>query len=200
MWHTNGTKITISLIRHGKTYANEKKLYYGFSDVDLSENGIKELYILKENIQYPKAQLFITSGLKRANKTLNILFGSVDYIIDENLKEMNFGDFELKSYEQLKENKDYIKWIDNISENIIPNGETTKQFEDRVIKGFNNIFENCIKNKIEDVVIVCHSGVISIIMQSLFKNENKSFYDWLPSYGKGYTIFFKNKYKYYEEI
>lgn len=200
MWDTNGLKITISLIRHGKTYANEKKLYYGFSDISLSESGIKELYNLKQNIKYPKASLFIISGLKRTIETLNILFGNVDYIINKDLKEMNFGDFELKSYEQLKNNKHYIKWIQNIDKNIIPNGETKQQFENRVIRGFNNIFKHCLQNKIEDVVIVCHSGVISIIMQNIFKEEDKNFYEWLPDYAKGYTITFKNKYKYYKKI
>ena len=102
MWDTNGAKIKISLIRHGKTFANEKKLYYGFSDIELSENGIKELEKLKEKVNYEKGQLFITSGLKRTIQTLNILFGNVDYIVNEHFKEMNFGDFELKSYEQLK--------------------------------------------------------------------------------------------------
>ena len=200
MWDTNGSKIKISLIRHGKTFANEKKLYYGFSDIELSENGIKELEKLKEKVNYEKGQLFITSGLKRTIQTLNILFGNVDYMVNEHFKEMNFGDFELKSYEQLKENKDYLKWIENIEENVVPNGKTKKQFENRVINGFNSLFQNCIKNNIKDIVIVCHSGVISIIMMYLFNEENKNFYDWLPSYARGYTIIFKNKYKTYYKI
>lgn len=200
MWNTNGAKIKINLIRHGKTYANEKKLYYGFSDIELSENGIKELYSLKEKIKYEKSDFFVVSGLKRTIQTLNILFGDVDYIINEHFKEMNFGDFELKSYNDLKKDKNYLKWIENIEENPVPNGETKKQFENRVINGLSSLFENCIKNDIKDVVIICHSGTISIIMMYLFKNENKNFYDWLPGYGRGYTIIFKNKYKTYFKI
>ncbi|WP_250277450.1 histidine phosphatase family protein [[Clostridium] colinum] len=200
MWDTNGDKIKINLIRHGKTYANEQKLYYGFSDIALSENGIKELYHLKNIIQYEMPSLFITSGLKRTIETLNILFGKVDYIVNENFKEMNFGDFELKSYKQLKNNEDYKKWIENIDENNIPNGETKKEFENRVIKAFEDLFHHCKKQKIKDVVVICHSGVISIIMMYLFKEKSKNFYDWLPSYGRGYTIIFKNKYKNYKNI
>ncbi len=112
---------------------------------------------------------------------------------------MNFGEFELKSYEQLKNNKNYQNWITDIEKNKVPNGESKEQFKNRVIKGFNNLIEHCIKNDIRDVAIVCHSGVISIIMSYLFK-ENKSFYDWLPTYGRGYAIFFKNKHKNYKQI
>ncbi len=200
MWDTNGAKINISLIRHGKTYANEQKLYYGFSDIELSESGIEELNMLKGNLKYKSGKLFITSGLKRTIQTLNILFGNVDYTVDKHFKEMNFGEFELKSYEQLKNNEKYQKWIENIEENIVPKGESKKQFKNRVIYGFNNLFLDCVKNDIKDIVIICHSGVISIIMMYLFKEENKNFYDWLPGYGRGYTIFFKNKNIYYKKI
>ena len=80
MWDTNGAKINISLIRHGKTYANEQKLYYGFSDIELSESGIEELNMLKRNLKYKSGKLFITSGLKRTIQTLNILFGKIENV------------------------------------------------------------------------------------------------------------------------
>ena len=200
MWDTNGTKIKISLIRHGKTYANEQKLYYGFSDIELSYDGIKEIENLKNEIKYEKPSLFITSGLKRTIQTLNILYGNVDYVIEEGFKEMNFGDFELKSYEELKNNEDYKKWIENIEENNVPNGENKKQFEKRVINAFHNLIKKCIKNSIGNVALICHSGVISVIMMYLFNEENKTFYDYLPSYARGYVVTIKDKYITYDKI
>ncbi len=200
MWDTNGAEIKISLIRHGKTYANEQKLYYGFSDIELSYDGIKEIENLKNEIKYEKPSLFITSGLKRTIQTLNRLYGNVDYVIEEGFKEMNFGDFELKSYEELKNNEDYKKWIENIEENNVPNGENKKQFEKRVINAFNNLIKKCIKNSIENVALICHSGVISVIMMHLFNEENKTFYDYLPSYARGYIVTIKDKDITYDKI
>lgn len=200
MWNTNGFEINLHLIRHGKTKANEKKLYYGFSDVKLSENGKKELYLLKQEINYPKGDLFITSGLKRTIETLHIIYGEQNFLINENLKELNFGDFELKSYEELKNNKDYLIWIEDIEKNTIPNGETKYEFEKRVILGFSEIFEYSFKNSIKNIVVICHGGVIATFMQKTFI-ENKNFYDWIPSYGKGYTITFeKSNNIYYKKI
>ena len=45
-------KKKIYLIRHGKTYCNEKQLYCGKTDIDLSESGRKELESRDINI-YP---------------------------------------------------------------------------------------------------------------------------------------------------
>ena len=38
----------VCLIRHGATAANEKRLYYGATDLSVSENGRKELEKLRE--------------------------------------------------------------------------------------------------------------------------------------------------------
>ena len=44
-------KIEIILIRHGKTIANEKRLYCGKTDLSLSNSGVVELKKLKESLK-----------------------------------------------------------------------------------------------------------------------------------------------------
>ena len=48
-------KLNLYLLRHGKTLANEKKLYCGFTDLLLSEKGIEELALLKEKISLSRS-------------------------------------------------------------------------------------------------------------------------------------------------
>ena len=92
--------MTIYLIRHGKTEANEKRLYCGSTDLPLSVAGRQEL----QNIRYDiKNVRFITSGMKRTEETMHILFGDVPYEIDSRFREVDFGIFEMRSYKQLKE-------------------------------------------------------------------------------------------------
>ena len=63
--------MTIYLIRHGKTEANEKHLYCGSTDLPLSETGRAEL----EQLHYDlKNVRFLSSGVKRTNETMQILF------------------------------------------------------------------------------------------------------------------------------
>lgn len=70
----------IVLIRHGESQWNKKNKFTGWTDVDLSENGIREAEkagkILKEN-NY-KFDIAYTSYLKRAVRTLNIVLDEMD--------------------------------------------------------------------------------------------------------------------------
>ena len=92
--------MTIYLIRHGKTEANEKHLYCGSTDLPLSEAGRAEL----QNLHYDiKNVRFLTSGMKRANESLQILFGDVPYEVDPRFREVDFGIFEMHSYNELKD-------------------------------------------------------------------------------------------------
>ncbi|MBQ8359058.1 MAG: histidine phosphatase family protein [Oscillospiraceae bacterium] len=170
--------MTIYLIRHGKTEANEKHLYCGSTDLPLSETGKAELQELHYDI---KNAHFITSGMKRTNETLQILFGDVPYKEDPRFREVDFGVFEMHSYEALKDSPDYQTWItgDN-NANIPPKGESGEQMKARVLAAFSEIRE--------DTCIITHGGVIAAIMEQLFPEENKNIYQWQPKPGCGYAV------------
>ena len=108
--------MTIILIRHGKTIANEQHLYCGSTDLSLSEAGRNALQ--GKTVEVPENCRYFSSGMKRANETLELLFGPVPYEICRELREVDFGSFEMKSYDQLKEDPAYIAWItgDNMEE------------------------------------------------------------------------------------
>jgi alpha-ribazole phosphatase len=59
--------MTVYLIRHGKTLANEKRLYCGSTDLPLSEKGREELNGIHYDIKNAR---FLTSGMKRTHETL----------------------------------------------------------------------------------------------------------------------------------
>ena len=96
--------MTIYLIRHGKTLANERRLYCGSTDLGLSEQGREELNRIHFDISNVR---FRTSGMKRANETMELLFPGVPYEQDSRFREVDFGVFEMHSYEELKERADY---------------------------------------------------------------------------------------------
>ena len=170
--------MTLYLIRHGKTEANEKHLYCGSTDISLSPAGIAEL----QNIHYDIKNIrFLTSGMKRTNETLHILFGDVAYEVDSRFREVDFGIFEMHSYGQLNDKPAYQQWITGDNEaNIPPHGESGVQMKTRVLKAFSEIRE--------DTCIITHGGVIAAIMAHLFPEENKSRYEWQPPNGGGYCL------------
>ena len=170
--------MTIYLIRHGKTEANEQHLYCGSTDLSLSEAGRAEL----QNLHYEiKNVRFLTSGMKRTNETLQVLFGEVPYEADPRFREVDFGDFEMHSYDQLKDRPDYQAWITGDNEaNIPPKGESGNQMKQRVLQAFSEIKE--------DTCLIAHGGVIACIMEHLFPEEGRNRYQWQPKNGSGWVL------------
>lgn len=168
----------IYLIRHGTTVANEKHLYCGSSDLSLSPVGRAELQCLHYEIKNAR---FVTSGMKRTEETLQILFGDVPHVQNPAFREVDFGSFEMHSYEELKDNPDYQAWIsgDN-GANIPPCGESGRHMKARVLAAFAEVPN--------DTVIITHGGVIAAIMESLFPEEHKNRYEWQPDPGHGYKL------------
>ena len=170
--------MTIYLIRHGKTEANEKRLYCGSTDMSLSKTGRGELAQLHYDIENVR---FLTSGMKRTNETLHILFGNVPYDVDQRFREVDFGIFEMRNYEKLKDTLDYQAWLTGDNEaNIPPCGESGLQMKQRVLVALSEIREGA--------CIITHGGVIAAIMEQLFPDENKNRYEWQPQPGHGYAI------------
>ena len=170
--------MTIYLIRHGKTEANEKHLYCGSTDLPLSETGRAEL----EQLHYDlKNVRFLSSGMKRTNETMQILFDDMPYTVEPRFREVDFGIFEMHSYDQLKDTPAYQAWLTGDNEaNIPPQGESGLQMKQRVLEAFREIRE--------DTCIITHGGVIAAIMEYLFPEAGKHLYQWQPKNGCGYQI------------
>ena len=97
---------------------------------------------------------------------------------------MDFGVFEMKSYESLKNQADYQAWISgNNEKNVPPNGESGEQMKQRVLEGLEDLLQET-----RPVVLVTHGGVIASIMEHLYPTENKNRYQWQPRPGHGYLI------------
>lgn len=170
--------MSIYLIRHGKTEANEKRLYCGSTDLTLSAAGREELLSMRYDITPAR---FVTSGMKRTEETLRILFGTVPYSVDSRFREVDFGDFEMKSYEMLKDDPAYQAWLTGDNEsNIPPGGESGAQMTQRVLEALRELPDG--------TALVTHGGVIAAIMANLFPQEGKHRYQWQPLNGRGYEI------------
>lgn len=172
----------IYLIRHGRTQANEQHLYCGSTDLPLSPGGEEELKQLRYRL--PSAR-FLTSGMARTEQTLALLFGEVPHEIEPAFREIDFGRFELHSYEELKNDPDYLAWISGDNHrNVPPGGESGQQMEERVLSAFRRLQEENIPT-----VLITHGGVIACIMACLFPEEHKNRYQWQPEPGRGYAVF-----------
>ena len=170
--------MNLYLIRHGATRANREHLYCGSTDLPLSPEGAEALKLL--HYPAPRAR-YLTSGMRRANETMEILFPGKVYEQDARFREVDFGIFEMKSYVQLSDNPAYIAWITGDNEkNIPPQGESGEAFRARILAALDTLQE--------DTVLVTHGGVIAVILEALFPQEHKNRYQWQPRPGRGYCV------------
>lgn len=173
------------LIRHGRTEANEKWLYCGSTDLPLMEAGREELLALRRDARYPSAAglRFATSGMRRTDETLSLLFGAGKHTVLPGFREMDFGAFEMRSYEAMKEDPEYLAWItgDNTA-NICPGGESGAIMEARVLQAWRELERG------PDTLLVTHGGPIAAIMAHLFPEEGKNRYEWQPKNGRGFLL------------
>lgn len=177
----------IHLIRHGLTEANSDGKYIGATDVELSDEGIKRLHKLKDNFSYPKADKVFSSPLVRCTHTAKILYPENEILIEKNFAECNFGEWEGKSTVDLKDNKEFAKWLNNSGEVTPKGGESLKDFTQRVLVAFEKLVENAVKSGYKDTVIVTHGGVIMTILAA-YGVPRAKFYDWVVNNGCGYSI------------
>lgn len=153
MWNQPEIKINLLLIRHGKTPSNKEHRYLGVTEEALSEDGRKQLEILAEKDILRKPWLLFISPMLRCQESAGILFpGKKAYPIEE-WREMNFGAYEGKNYEDLKNNAYYQKWIDSNGTLPFPEGESQQEYIKRCHRGLHaatKIIEEKIVREVAD--------------------------------------------------
>ena len=182
---------TIYLFRHGITEGNKRRLYYGSTDIPLIKEGIEAIRERREAGIYPETEGFkiVTTDLCRTEQTLFEMYGrEVPHKTDPRMREFSFGEFEMKSYEELKDREDYQAWITGDNwRNICPNGESGEIMLNRSLEAMADYIGT-------DCIIVCHGGVIAGLMLTWFPGDETAehFYAWQPKPSEGYKIIFND--------
>ncbi len=123
---------TIYLVRHGHTVVADDRIVAGFSDVALSERGTNSLARLKNTIGSIEFDAYYSSDLLRTQQSMKLLTDN-RFITDPRLKELNFGDWEGMSWNDVHENhpEQISEWSNNWVDKRPPNGETFKELSAR---------------------------------------------------------------------
>ena len=129
----------IYLTRHSKTLWNQEKRLQGWQDSPLTAEGIEDAKLLKARITELKIDYCYSSPIERAKATSEILFDHV--LVDERLKEMNFGKYEGCLINELLNDPIYNRlW--NLPDDDVstPGGETYHEVQMRLKDFFNDIY------------------------------------------------------------
>jgi len=128
---------TVHFIRHGETEQNAQKVWQGHTDTPLNKKGLKQAKLLSERISSRVTKVY-SSDLKRASQTASFLSSSP--VLRDNLREINVGDYTGMSVKDTyTSNLEIFQSLQNDSFQF-PNGESVKEFKDRVRNELKYIF------------------------------------------------------------
>lgn len=204
----------IYLIRHGKTVGNMEKRYVGSTDEPLCEEGIHEIIerrnillrsflpeeetdgisqIKAASIEGMLPQKVYVSPMQRCRQTAELLFPYAGQEVVADFREMDFGQFEYKNFEELAEDARYQAFIDSDGCLDFPDAEPQHLFRQRV----RDAFENCLKknwalmanpasDKLQEpLVFVVHGGTIMAIMEA-YVRPHRDYFGWQVKALSGY--------------
>lgn len=179
--------LKIHLIRHGVTDANYKGQYIGCkTDLPLSPEGLNELRLMKDDIEYPDAERVYSSPLLRAKQSAAVLYPQVPLFLVDNLKEYDFGDFEGKTAKELELNPDFSDWASG-KLSAPKNGEDNTEFVKRLCLGLNEIIVDMLKEGIENSAVIMHGGAIMMLLAACAVPQRRSV-EWSCEAGQGYSL------------
>ena len=157
----------IVLIRH-TSVGIEKGTCYGWSDVPVADTFETEAAITKQNLGSTEFDAVFSSPLTRARK-LAAYCGYENPQIDDRLKEMNMGDWEMKKFDEIQD-ENLQKWYDDYMHLAATNGESFPILYARVSSFLDEIKSRPYKN----VAVFAHGGVLICagIYGKLFSEED----------------------------
>ncbi|HNW04527.1 MAG TPA: histidine phosphatase family protein [Oscillospiraceae bacterium] len=164
----------IYFTRHGATPGNLKQQYIGSTDESLAPEGI--LVAQRAAEKMPQVGVCYVSPMLRCRETAEILFPDAEKRLVSDMRETDFGDFERKTYEEIKDDPAYGKWL--ADRGAPPNGESWQHFYSRCTEAFLRVFEEAKAERLDEIAFAVHGGVIMAVM-SAFARPQKEFYEYL---------------------
>lgn len=164
------------LVRHGQSEWNEKNLFTGWRDPDLTAQGVAEAHAAGRALKAAGAKfdLAFTSNLQRAQKTLALLLqdllpdGELPTTRHEALNERDYGDLAGLNKDDARE-----KWGEaqvhiwrRSFDTPPPGGESLKDTADRVLPYFDAEIMPRLKQG-KDILIAAHGNSLRALVMQL---------------------------------
>lgn len=150
--------MSIILIRHGETNFNATRVLQ-YPDTPLGPRGLAQARALAQRAASMKLVAIVSSDMARAHMTAQAIAERTGLKIEPTalLHERNFGDLRGRPYDSLG--------FDPMTSDLIPGGESTAQFNERVAQAFAMIVERR-RAAAGPIAVVSHGLVIRQIMNA----------------------------------
>ncbi len=198
----NNTEIIF--IRHGETDLNKARLYFGHMDPPLNETGRSQLENTRRLLLGREGNIdaVFSSDLKRCTESMDILEidKNIEKKLEKDLREINFGVFEGKTYEEIKEEfPEEVKNMQKDWKNFkSEKGESLQEVMERTVRRLDEIISSY---KDKKIVIVTHAGVIQTLVSYYLSGNLDNYWKFKINNGSlTKMIVTADGYKYFEYI
>lgn len=175
----------LTFIRHGYTQGNLDGKYIGVTDLPLAADGADAIYSAAERAGYPSYQKVYISPTKRCLQTAYILAPSCPMAEIEQLREMDFGKFEGKRPEELKNDPDYKKFLNAGPDDAPHGGETSRQLLVRCYEALTIMIGDMMEEGLTNCACITHGGII-MNMMSCFGLPKRNPIEYSCGFGEGF--------------
>jgi alpha-ribazole phosphatase len=169
------------LLRHGATAGNLLHQYIGITDLPLAQEGIAQASAVRS--QLPTPDLICSSPAIRCQQTAGLIWPDSPITLVSGLRETDFGLFEGKTWQELKDDPRYRAWIDGVGE--CPGGEPRQAVTQRIRAAWDQCYALAQKQQVSTLAVVTHGGVIMELMNG---HLGGTFYDWQTSLCQGWRV------------
>jgi broad specificity phosphatase PhoE len=164
----DGDLARLLLVRHGVTDYNSSRKFLGFTNADLSTEGLRQVEKLRDRLTKEKIDAIYSSDLKRAISSAEVISSGhkTEIIRCPELREINYGVTECLTFEEIKKQyPELAEAIHNFSPNLsFPGGESLQELIARTLKFLNRLNLQAPEQKI---LIVAHGGPMRTLLCDL---------------------------------
>ena len=168
----------IHLIRH-TAVENPENQCYGFAEMSLRKEYKEDFKQVDADDVY---DLMISSPSRRC--CLLADYFKTGYETDERLREMNFGNWELKKWTDIPE-EEINPWYKDFVNIKASGGENLLEMQTRVLSFWNELIR---KEDLNKILIITHAGVIRLILQNVLQFPLENMFNIQIDYGKKVVI------------
>jgi len=156
----------IYLVRHGRTNDSGKRITGYRPGIHLNDQGLRQASQAAEFLNQFPIRAVYASPLERSMETASTIAAELKLRVHplDFLKEINFGDYQGKGEELLKDPL-WQMFQREPSSAAFPNGESVQQAQIRIVDGITKLTQSHSEN--DEIVCVSHCEVLRLALANL---------------------------------
>ncbi len=158
------------LIRHGEVEERYHHVFGGRIDMELSKFGEQQAQKTADYLRGQAVDALFVSSMKRARATARPIGDALglEAVPLDDIREVDFGDWTGFHWNEIEPRfgVSAFAWLDEYTAGRIPNAEPAAAYAGRVERGLDTVLQG---QEGRTVAVVCHGGVIRMMLALLLK-------------------------------